>query len=347
MTENDFLPFASGGAANVVSQATYAALTALTDGFQSGIANSDEFNKVWRQSSIIAAVVAQAIVDITGQAAIDDGTTATLLANFKSMLQSGTVASTILPLTASVASNALTITLNPTILDIRDATLGSGTVNTRNIASALSLTISDGSTLGTVSGEDSYIAVLVADNAGALQLCAVNLDCGFALDETALISTTAEGGAGAADSATTIYSTTALSAVPYRLVGILKVNEATAGTWGTAPSLIQGAGGEAFAAMASLGYGQTWQNVASSRAFLTTYYNTTGKPIEVSITLSTSGSTYLQLIVKVNSITVQDINNDVGNSGNQTANVAFIVPPGASYVVSETNATITEWAELR
>ncbi|WP_429555074.1 gp53-like domain-containing protein [Paraburkholderia sp. MM5477-R1] len=40
-------------------------------------------NKVWRQSSIISAVLAQFICDRTGQPAIDDGTTATLLANLK------------------------------------------------------------------------------------------------------------------------------------------------------------------------------------------------------------------------------------------------------------------------
>jgi hypothetical protein len=40
-------------------------------------------NKTWRQSSIMASVLAQFIVDRTGQTAIDDGTTATLLANLK------------------------------------------------------------------------------------------------------------------------------------------------------------------------------------------------------------------------------------------------------------------------
>ncbi|WP_254213954.1 hypothetical protein [Burkholderia multivorans] len=81
-TQNDFLPFATGPGANVVDQATYAALSALTTGFLSGTAQSTQLNKVWRQSSIVAAVIAQFIVAQTGQAAVDDGTTATLLANF-------------------------------------------------------------------------------------------------------------------------------------------------------------------------------------------------------------------------------------------------------------------------
>jgi hypothetical protein len=81
-TENDFLPFAVGGSANVTPQAVYAADTTLTQGgFQSGLAKSPDLNKVWRQSSIMSAVLAQFIVDQSGQNAVDDGTTATLEAN--------------------------------------------------------------------------------------------------------------------------------------------------------------------------------------------------------------------------------------------------------------------------
>lgn len=80
--EQDFLPFANGGGANVLTQSAYAALTSiLANGFSAGTAQSAQLNKVWRQSSIMAAVVAQFIVNQTGQPAIDDGTTATLLSN--------------------------------------------------------------------------------------------------------------------------------------------------------------------------------------------------------------------------------------------------------------------------
>lgn len=79
---NDFIPFAVGGSANVITQSAYAALTSITqNGFQSGIAQSNQLNKVWRQSSIMAAVLAQFIADQSGQNAVDDGTTATLEAN--------------------------------------------------------------------------------------------------------------------------------------------------------------------------------------------------------------------------------------------------------------------------
>lgn len=82
MATNDFLPFANGGGANVLTQAQYAALTSLlSGGFSAGVAPSVQLNKVWRQSSIMSAVLAQFIANQTGANSVDDGTTATLLAN--------------------------------------------------------------------------------------------------------------------------------------------------------------------------------------------------------------------------------------------------------------------------
>lgn len=88
MATNDFLPFAGGSGANVLTQAAYVALsTTRANGFISGTANSQQLNKVWRQSSIIAAAVAQAISDLSGQDAIDDGTTSTITAMFKTAIR--------------------------------------------------------------------------------------------------------------------------------------------------------------------------------------------------------------------------------------------------------------------
>ncbi|PXV60874.1 hypothetical protein SAMN04487785_11332 [Dyella jiangningensis] len=83
MATNDFQVFAGGAGANVLSQSDWLALAALGAGFSSGMAQSAACNKAWRQSSIMAAVLAQLIVDNTGQNATDDGTMATLLANLK------------------------------------------------------------------------------------------------------------------------------------------------------------------------------------------------------------------------------------------------------------------------
>ena len=88
------------------------------------------------------------------------------------------------PITASVAANALTITLNPTSLSFRSTPLTSGTVNTRTVSSAISVTVSSGSTLGTVNAVQSRLVVIALDNAGTVELAVVNISGGNQLDET-------------------------------------------------------------------------------------------------------------------------------------------------------------------
>ena len=239
------------------------------------------------------------------------------------------------PITASVAASALTVTLNPTTLDFRSATLTSGAVVSRLITSAISVTVSSGSTLGTVSAVQSRIVVLAIDNAGTVELAVVNISGGTSLDEAGVINTVAEGGAGAADSASTIYSTTARTSVAYRVVGYIESTQATAGTWATAPSTIQGCGGQALTAMSSLGYGQTWQNLTASRALSTTYYNTTSRPI------------VFQVFLVMNSATINVNGTAAGQASTTTSSsLMAIVPVSQSY--SFTNGTaITAWYELR
>jgi hypothetical protein len=245
-------------------------------------------------------------------------------------------------ISASVLSSALTISASALSLDFRSTTLGSGTVTTVSGTPA-NLVISSGSTLGTVNAVASRIVVIALNNAGTIELAAVNISGGNQLDETNLISTTAEGGAGAADSANVIYSTTARTSVAYRVIGFIDSTQATAGTWATAPSTIQGVGGQALAALSSIGYGQTWQNVAGSRALGTTYYNTTGKPIQVNAQpqATTNGSS----TIVVNGVTAaQTI-----ASANLGVLVTAIVPPSASYVVDNNQASksLITWLELR
>lgn len=248
------------------------------------------------------------------------------------------------PITASVASNALTITLNPTTLDFRDATLTSGTVNTRKIPVAISVVVSSGSTLGTINAVLNRLAVLAIDNAGTVELAVVNVSGGVNLDETGVISTTAEGGAGAADSATVIYSTTARTNVPYRVVGFVESTQATAGTWATAPSKIQGYGGQAFSTLSGVGYSQTWQDVSSSRAVGVTYYNTTGKPILVAATF-TNGTANSVMGLTINGVSVAAGSN---NNASGAGGFCLMIPPSFSYT-TYTNVgslTLVTWREL-
>lgn len=73
MAINDFKAFATGDNANVLSQNEYENLEAITKGFRSGIARSEQLNKVWRQASTIAAVVAEFMADKSGDDVLDDG----------------------------------------------------------------------------------------------------------------------------------------------------------------------------------------------------------------------------------------------------------------------------------
>lgn len=248
-------------------------------------------------------------------------------------------------ISASVAGNALTVGLDPTVIDFRSATLTSGSVNTRTVASALSLTISSGSTLGTVDGTAARLAVLAIDNAGTVELAVVNLAGGNNLDETNLISTTAEGGAGGADSNNVIYSATARTNVPFRVVGFVGITEATAGTWATAPTLVQGVGGQALAAMASLGQGQQWTDVTASRAAGTTYYNTTGKPTAVNIKSGGAANSTISITATVGGVTF--VIAQANSSATAYAAGGFIVPPGVAYSVAINLGGIAGWHELR
>ena len=102
------------------------------------------------------------------------------------------------PITATASAGALTITLLPTTLDYRSTTLGSGTVTTITNAASISTVISSGSTAGGTSAVALRLVILAINNAGVSELAWTNLAGGISLDETGVITTTAEGGAGAA-----------------------------------------------------------------------------------------------------------------------------------------------------
>lgn len=241
------------------------------------------------------------------------------------------------PVSASVASNAMTLTLNPTSLEFRSPTAGSGAINTRTVAAAITLVISSGSTLGTTSGVASRIVVLAIDNAGTVELAAVNLAGGVNLDEAGVISTTAEGGSGAADSATVIYSTTARTNVPYRVVGYVDSTQATAGTWATAPSLIQGSSGGTYTANA----GANWSDVTGSRGMNVAYRNVSGKDREV-IGYCTNISAGV-IEVQINGVPMWRL---TAATSAPEMPFNFTVPHGSTYQINMGGTlTLTRWHE--
>lgn len=157
-----------------------------------------------------------------------------------------------LGLSASVAANALTVnvlgadgnapsTTNPVVLAFRNATLTTGTPTLIAITSALSLTISSGSTMGFTNSTPGRLWLVAFNDPGTIRLGLINCLNGKSitpLRSGLRASSTAEGGAGAADSAGVFYTGVAVSSKDYIVLGSLDWASglATAGTWASAPT---------------------------------------------------------------------------------------------------------------
>jgi hypothetical protein len=240
------------------------------------------------------------------------------------------------PFTATASAGAMTVTLQPTSIDFRSTTLSSGALTTVDIATAVTLVIPSGATLGTVNAVASNLAIIAINNAGTVVLGVVNIAGGVDLSESGVITSTIIN--TASDLSTVIYSTSAQTSKAYRVIGYVESTQATAGTWATTPSLVQGAGGQNLV-MGTLGYGQTWQNVSGSRG-AGSYYNTTGRPIMVNIySSSDTGSVALEL-------TIGGVLASKSFTGLYNNNVSAIVPPGATYSAAGLIAGFL-WTELR
>ena len=251
----------------------------------------------------------------------------------------------IVSISATVSANALTITLpSGAVLAFRSATLTTGAPNTRFVPAEITLIVPDTALLGTVNGIVARLPVIAIDNAGTVELAITNLSGGLNLDESTLISTTAIS--TASDAANVIYSTTARSNVPFRVVGFIDIAEATAGTWATDPVTVQGIGGKVLAAMGSYGYWQTKQDVTASRALATTYYHPTCAPMELAVAVYATNAHELNVTV-----TLYGVATILKANGSTTliANITTMIPSGASYAVTNTGTTptIASWIETR
>lgn len=161
-------------------------------------------------------------------------------------------------LSASVAANALTIAIktkagtNPSATDpvhvlFRDPTDASGALTVLSLVAAASFTVSSGSTLGTATATAFRFWVLGFNDGGTFRLGLVNCLSGqsvYGLRDDALESATAEGGAGAADLAHTVYAGAAVASKPSRVLGLLEYGSglAAAGAYDVAPTQVRLAG---------------------------------------------------------------------------------------------------------
>ena len=161
-----------------------------------------------------------------------------------------------LSLSAAVGSNALTISLkgddgndpstaNPVIIPFRNATVATGDTAYIAVTAATSIVVSSGSTLNTTDNIPFRLWVVGFNDGGTFRMGVINCLDGnngiYALSGFGIASSTAEGGAGAADSAHVIYTGTAVSSKAYTVLGYVtyEAGLATAGTYSAVPTRIQ------------------------------------------------------------------------------------------------------------
>lgn len=156
-------------------------------------------------------------------------------------------------LSAAPAAGALTITLtgaggtalsaaNKAQFSFRSATAGTGTTEVVDATADLTLVLSSGSAVGATSGQPFRVWIVIFNDGGTLRLGAINCSTATAiypLADDIIASASAEGGAGAADSAGVIYAGAAVTAKAMRVLGYMEFSLTTAGTWDEAPDKIQ------------------------------------------------------------------------------------------------------------
>ena len=159
-------------------------------------------------------------------------------------------------LAVTVASNAMTVHLktaggavpsasDPVRITFRHATDTDGSLTTRTVTGATTMTFASGSSMGMSNGVAARLWVGLLDNSGTVEVCAWN-PYSTASSANSLkgfipntdVTTTAEG-SGTATLAHTLYSTNARSTVPFVLLGFIEITEATAGVWATSPTVVQ------------------------------------------------------------------------------------------------------------
>jgi len=97
-----------------------------------------------------------------------------------------------------------------------------------------------------------------------------------------------------------------------------------------------------------IGVSQTWTDVTASRSTGTTYTNSTGKPIQVSIMSTLTGTISPAAWFEVGGVTISRIGGS-GAAANMPGYVYAIVPDGATYKLNTVSGVSVPsiWTELR
>jgi hypothetical protein len=122
-----------------------------------------------------------------------------------------------------------------------------------------------------------------------------------------------------------------------RLLAAVRSNQTTAGTWAAVPVESR---------LAELGgierTGKKWRNLTASRAAATTYTNSTGQDLHISVVSGLSAGEALHLTV--DSVIIQ---RNGSSSGGSQHSISACIPPGSTYSITIVAGTISGWFELR
>lgn len=99
----------------------------------------------------------------------------------------------------------------------------------------------------------------------------------------------------------------------------------------------------------SLGVNQTWQDVSGSRAQGTSYQNTTGSPIMVSVSFGYGGNTFYNFEVSTNNSSWIILNTNFVSDSTGIPEFTTVIPNNTYYRYRRTSGggAVGKWAELR
>ncbi|MFC0228944.1 hypothetical protein [Serratia aquatilis] len=198
MAKNEILPFGAVAGANVLTPKDYETLPSRLKGFSAGIAESKQLNTVWRQSSIIASLIAQFIADKSNKDVLDNGDMVTLRANLEVALKAF--------ITANIDKNEFLLKAN-NLSDIIDKALGRASLDLAGIKIT-------GSTAGSNVGAGTPVASGNASVAIGLTASATgnrNVVLGERSSASAESATAVGSGAGASATYATAVGSSALA----------------------------------------------------------------------------------------------------------------------------------------
>jgi len=126
----------------------------------------------------------------------------------------------------------------------RNTTPGTGNYTVIQVTAALSITITNGSTVGTTNSIPFKLWLVAFNDAGTVRLAFINNVSGtniYPLGQFPVASSTAEGGSGGADSPQVFYTGTAVTSKAYTILGYAAYESgmATAGAWTASPTRIE------------------------------------------------------------------------------------------------------------